>query len=138
MPYLGRRVGSLLFWDFVALFCMAEGHRDPRTHSVQGLFVRRGRCVCPLRCLCSHASLFPSPVFFIPFFLPKAFEACEPRWIADAREWNNRSTMILPPPRPNSFEFLWGEGENAVRFLRDGVSWNPSVCLAFFKRSLSC
>ena len=39
--------------------------------------------------------------------------------------------------RPFRGPFLGTRGENAVRFLRDGVSWNPSVCLAFFKRSLS-
>ena len=45
-------------------FCW-EGHRDPRTHSVQGLCLGRGLFLCPLTGPFSHALCFvPSPGFF--------------------------------------------------------------------------
>ena len=77
MPYLGRRVGPLLLWDFDGLFCEPEGHRDPRTPSVQGLFVwEGGGLFCPLAGLFTLHVFVPAPGFF---FWPSR---PAPQWIA--------------------------------------------------------
>ena len=92
-PLCGRRVGPLLFWDFVAFFCMAEGHRDPRTRSVRGLFVREGAFCLPPQALFFHTHVSSRPRVFFVFFLflfglrgPHAVES----WMAQMRvnEWN--------------------------------------------------
>ena len=68
LPYLGRRVGPLLLWAFVGLFCEPVGHRDPRTHCVQGLFVREGGDFsAPAQALFHTHFLLPPQVFFFFF-----------------------------------------------------------------------
>ena len=50
------------------LFCLAEGRRDPRTHSVQGLFVGEGGFSSAPSGPFSHALVFfPAPGFFCLF-----------------------------------------------------------------------
>ena len=52
-----------------------------------------GAFSAPLGPFHTHLSFVSPPqvVFFLFFYF--AFEACEPRWIADAHEWNNRLAM---------------------------------------------
>ena len=51
--------------DFDGLFCEPVGHRDPRTHSVQGLFVRGGGLLrAPSQAL-FHTARFSRPFFFL-------------------------------------------------------------------------
>ena len=62
-PSEGGGLVPSCFWIWLP-FCLAEGHRDPRTHSVQGLFVREGGVfVCPLRPFFTR-TFFPAPGFF--------------------------------------------------------------------------
>ena len=72
MPYLGRRVGPLLFWDFVALLVYGRGSQGPSDAMRPGPFCRGGGVfLCPLRSHFSHARLFlPCPRFFFSFSRP--------------------------------------------------------------------
>ena len=67
----GGLVPSSSFFFFCCPFCMAEGHRDPRTHSVRGLLLGRGRFYLPPQALFSHTHVFcfPYPRFFCLLFL---------------------------------------------------------------------
>ena len=64
-----RRVGPLLFWDFDGLFCQPEGHRDPRTQSVQGLFVREGGDFSAPSQALFHTHFLSRPRFFFGVLL---------------------------------------------------------------------
>ena len=87
-PLCGRRVGPLLFWDLVALFCWQ------RVTGTQGLFVWDGGVFCaPTQALFhTHLFLFPAPGFF--FFLQKKRE----RWPSGPR----MDCQPLYDPMPNS------------------------------------
>ena len=66
-PSEGGGLVPSCFWDLAAMFCLAEGHRDPRTHSVQGLLVGEGGVLsAPSGLFFSHAlvTVFPRPRFF--------------------------------------------------------------------------
>ena len=130
LPYLGRRVGPLLLWDFDGRFCEPEGHRDPRTHCVPGLLSGKGSFFLPPHARFHTARFCPCPRFFLLLFFPffvffSAFEASEPHWIADAHEFPEITDSPSSPPQ--FIRISVGEGENVVRFLWGGVSWNPSV-----------
>ena len=68
-------IGRPLFGDFDGIFCLPEGHRDPRTHSVQGPFCWGGGLFCASSGPFFHTArfLFPPQVLF--FFGGGAFGA---------------------------------------------------------------
>ena len=66
LPYLGRRVGPLLLWDFDGRFCEPEGHRDPRC--VPGLLSGKGAFFLPPQARFHTARFCPRPGFCL-FFL---------------------------------------------------------------------
>ena len=74
-PLCGRRVGPLLFWDLVALFCWQ------RVTGTQGLFVWDGG-----RFLCPHAGPFSHALVSVSrprlFFFKERDGPRGPAWIA--------------------------------------------------------
>ena len=51
-----------------ALFCLPEGHRDPRTHCVRDLFGKEGAHLAPSSPTFHTHACFPCPRFFFVFF----------------------------------------------------------------------
>ena len=116
------------FWDLVALFCLAEGHRDPRTHSVQGLFVREGAFLSAPSGLFSHTLLFFPPFFFGlrgPLRWIACWHCCTANGMTNSESCSENPPNISerppgqnPPPQPQRVSsFLFELGGNAVRFL---------------------
>ena len=62
----GGLVPSFFLWDFDGIICLPEGHRDPRTHCVQGLFVWEGGAFFAPSQALFHTHVFCSrPRFFL-------------------------------------------------------------------------
>ena len=92
-PLCGRRVGPLLFWDLVALFCWQ------RVTGTQGLLSGMGAFFVP-----PHRPFF-TRTFFVPapgFFFFWAFGACALRGEQDAileHAWNDEFRELPRIPR---------------------------------------
>ena len=128
MPYLGRRVGPLLFWVLVALFCVAEGHRDLGRTASGAFLLGGGVLSAPSGPFFSHARFVPAPGLFPPqVFFPLPSRPAS-QWIA--RRYVRllmerripRAAPRIPrrtPRLPNSVSglvfFIWFRG-HAVRF----------------------
>ena len=115
-PFLG-------FWRLV---CEPEGHRDPRTHSVQGLLSGEGAFYLP-----PHRPFFTLHVSSPPpFFFFVAFEAGYRIGLRDATEiiMHRNARAKSSPEQPRCHWCLFGRRGKCCAFFWDAFFWRLPPC----------